>query len=107
MGFLCFPSARPFILFLWARTGIVRKTLYHAHGLRNNLISLFVGKGLHLASCQYDSFGCITSMEGDTAENCSCRFFAEHHDPCFGLVSSNYNLTDCRRASCGPIVEKK
>ena len=70
-------------------------------------LSLFVGQGLHLASCQYDSFGSITSMEGDTAENCSCRFFAEHHDPCFGLVYSHYNLTDCRRTSRDSIAEKK
>ena len=102
-------ATRPLSLTLWTREGAARETLYYAHDLRKNVVSLFDGKGLRRASYQYDPYGNITSMEGDMAEENPFRFSSEHHDEDLGLVYYNYrhyNPTDGRWTSRDPIAEK-
>ena len=102
-------ATRPLALTLWTREGNVRETLYYAHDLRKNVVSLFDGKGLRRASYQYDPYGNITSMEGDMAEENPFRFSSEHHDEDLGLVYYNYrhyNPTAGRWTSRDPIAEK-
>ena len=102
-------ATRPLALTLWTREGTARETLYYAHDLRKNVVSLFDGKGLRRASYQYDPYGNITSMEGDMAEENPFRFSSEHHDEDLGLVYYNYrhyNPTDGRWISRDPIAEE-
>ncbi|MBT9450582.1 RHS repeat-associated core domain-containing protein [Akkermansia glycaniphila] len=102
-------ATRPLALTLWTREGTARETLYYAHDLRKNVVSLFDGKGLRRASYQYDPYGNITSMEGDMAEENPFRFSSEHHDEDLGLVYYNYrhyNPTDGRWTSRDPIAEQ-
>ena len=102
-------ATRPLALTLWTREGTARETLYYAHDLRKNVVSLFDAKGLRRASYQYDPYGNITSMEGDMAEENPFRFSSEHHDEDLGLVYYNYrhyNPTDGRRTSRDPIAEE-
>ncbi|SEH91561.1 RHS repeat domain-containing protein [Akkermansia glycaniphila] len=102
-------ATRPLALFLWTREGNVRETLYYAHDLRKNVVSLFDAKGLRRASYQYDPYGNITSMEGDMAEINPFRFSSEHHDEDLGLVYYNYrhyNPMDGRWVSRDPIAEQ-
>ncbi|WP_141675707.1 RHS repeat-associated core domain-containing protein [Akkermansia glycaniphila] len=102
-------ATRPLALTLWTREGTARETLYYAHDLRKNVVSLFDGKGLRRASYQYDPYGNITSMEGDMAESNPYRFSSEHHDEDLGLVYYNYrhyNPTDGRWTSRDPIAER-
>ena len=83
-------ATRPLALTLWTREGTARETLYYAHDLRKNVVSLFDAKGLRRASYQYDPFGNITSMEGDIAESNPFRYSSEHHDEDLDLVYYNY-----------------
>ncbi|SEH88843.1 RHS repeat-associated core domain-containing protein [Akkermansia glycaniphila] len=102
-------ATRPLALTLWTREGTARETLYYAHDLRKNVVSLFDGKGLRRASYQYDPYGNITSMEGDMAKENPFRFSSEHHDEDLGLVYYNYrhyNPTDGRWTSRDPIAEQ-
>ncbi|MBT9449494.1 RHS repeat-associated core domain-containing protein [Akkermansia glycaniphila] len=102
-------ATRPLALTLWTREGTARETLYYAHDLRKNVVSLFDAKGLRRASYQYDPYGNITSMEGDMAEENPFRFSSEHHDEDLGLVYYNYrhyNPTDGRWISRDPIAEQ-
>ena len=102
-------ATRPLALTLWTREGTARETLYYAHDLRKNVVSLFDAKGLRRASYQYDPYGNITSMEGDMAEINPFRFSSEHHDEDLGLVYYNYrhyNPTDGRWTSRDPIAEQ-
>ena len=102
-------ATRPLALSLWTREGAVRETLYYAHDLRKNVVSLFDAKGLRRASYQYDPYGNISSMEGDMAESNPFRYSSEHHDEDLGLVYYNYrhyNPTDGRWTSRDPIAEQ-
>ena len=102
-------ATRPLALTLWTREGTARETLYYAHDLRKNVVSLFDAKGLRRASYQYDPYGNITSMEGDMAKENPYRFSSEHHDEDLGLVYYNYrhyNPTDGRWTSRDPIAEQ-
>lgn len=97
-------ATRPLVMSLWTLEGTARETLYYAHDLCKNVVSLFDAKGLRRTSYQYDPFGNITFMEGDMAESNPFRFSSEHHDEDLGLVY--YNPTDGRRISRDPIAEK-
>ncbi|OCA03816.1 RHS repeat-associated core domain-containing protein [Akkermansia glycaniphila] len=102
-------ATRPLALTLWTREGTERETLYYAHDLRKNVVSLFDAKGLRRASYQYAPYGNITSMEGDMAKEPPYRFSSEHHDEDLGLVYYNYchyNPTDGRWTSRDPIAEQ-
>ncbi|MBT9449492.1 hypothetical protein ICN84_05305 [Akkermansia glycaniphila] len=102
-------ATRPLALSLWTREGTARETLYYAHDLRKNVVSLFDAKGLRRASYQYDPYGNITSMEGDMTRENPFRFSSEYHDEDLGLVYYNYrhyNPTDGRWVSRDPIAER-
>lgn len=71
---------------LCTREGTVRRnSLLRLRSLRN-VGSLFDAKDLFRASCEYDPFGNITSMEGDMEVSNPYLFFSEHHDENLGLA---------------------